>query len=192
MDGTVRAISEFIPAAHVKGRDMIRVREETPADYDQIRQVNDLAFECPDEGKIVDQIRASQEEIISLVALVDEKVVGHILFSPAVINRNQKPITGMGLAPMAVLPEYQNKGIGTTLVKEGLQKLRESNCPFVIVVGHAEYYPRFGFERASKHGLQCQYDGTPDEAFMVIIMDQAVMKHAKGVAEYMKEFDAAM
>jgi putative acetyltransferase len=171
---------------------MIRVREENPEDHDQIRYVNDLAFKCPDEGRIVDQIRAKQKEIISLVALIDEKIVGHILFSPVVINCDQKSIKGMGLAPMAVLPEYQKQGIGTTMVKEGLRKLQERKYPFVIVVGHAEYYPRFGFERASKYGLKCQWESVPDEAFMVMIMNQSVMKDAKGVAKYMKEFDAAM
>ena len=135
---------------------MIRIRDEIPGDYGQVRRVNDLAFECPDEGRIVDQIRTKQEEIISLVALIDEKIVGHILFSPVMMECDQKTIKGMGLAPMAVLPEYQKKGVGTTLVQEGLRRLRERRYPFVIVVGHADYYPRFGFERASKYGLECQ------------------------------------
>ncbi len=171
---------------------MIRARAETPDDYVQIRQVNDLAFGCPDEGGIVEQIRAQGTDIISLVAIVDEKIVGHILFSPVVLESGEKSIEGMGLAPMAVLPEYQRKGIGSTLVERGLRKLRERKCPFVIVVGHIEYYPRFGFEPASKFGLECQWDNVPDEAFMAIVMDESVMKDAKGVARYMDEFDAAM
>lgn len=168
------------------------VRRETRADHDQIRQVNDLAFGCPDEGTIVEQVRAKEQNIISLVAEVEGRVVGHILFSPVVIEREENPIEGMGLAPMAVLPDYQNKGIGSQLVEEGLRQLRETGCPFVIVVGHVEFYPRFGFEPASKHKLQCQWDGVPDEAYMAIIMDGEVMADVEGVAKYMKEFDAAM
>jgi len=176
----------------LKGQIMIRIREEMPDDYGQIRHVNDQAFKCPDEGRIVDQIRAKEKEIISLVAQIEEKVVGHILYSPVWIDCDQTPIKGMGLAPMAVLPEYQNKGIGSMLVKEGLRRLQEREYPFVIVVGHPEYYPRFGFERASKYKLKCQWDGVPGEAFMAIIMNRSVMKDVKGIAKYMEEFDAAM
>jgi putative acetyltransferase len=91
-----------------------------------------------------------------------------------------------------VIPERQQEGIGSQLVRRGIDMLRQHGCPFVIVVGHPEYYPRFGFERASKYGLSCQWEGVPDEAFMVLILDPAAMRDIRGVARYRDEFDAAM
>lgn len=98
----------------------------------------------------------------------------------------------MGLAPMAVKPDRQKQGIGSSLVERGLEILREQGCPFVIVLGHPEYYPRFGFERASKYGLLSQWEGVPDEAFMVIVLDQTALESVSGVAKYRAEFDEAM
>jgi len=93
---------------------------------------------------------------------------------------------------MAVLPERQRQGIGSLLVQAGIDAMRERGCQFVIVVGHAEYYPRFGFVPASKHGLSCQWEGVPDEAFMVLILDESAMVGVSGTAAYREEFDQAM
>ena len=98
----------------------------------------------------------------------------------------------MGLAPMALLPECQNQGIGTQLVNEGLGILKRTECPFVIVLGHKNYYPRLGFKRASKYGLKSQWEGVPDEAFMVLILNESTMKDVSGVVRYRDEFDEAM
>jgi putative acetyltransferase len=98
----------------------------------------------------------------------------------------------MGLAPLAVLPDYQGQGIGSGLVEHGLAVLRERGCPFVVVLGHPDYYPRFGFKRASAHGLASQWDGVPDEVFMVLVLDADAMAGAGGVARYRHEFDEAM
>ena len=84
---------------------------------------------------------------------------------------------------MSVLPEYQRQGIGSELVRTGITELKNGRCPFVIVLGHAEYYPRFGFERASAHGISSEWE-VPDEAFMVLMLDEAVMRDASGVARY--------
>jgi len=97
----------------------------------------------------------------------------------------------MGLAPMAIAPERQRQGIGSRLIEAGLKVLRQQACPFVIVLGHPEYYPRFGFVPASGHGLACQWEGVPDEAFMVLILDKAFMAGVSGVARYRDEFDEA-
>ena len=171
---------------------MTAIRAEAPADVEQIRKVNELAFGQPEEAGIVDQLRQGCDELLSLVALRDEQVVGHILFSPATIEATQGTIAGVGLAPMAVLPECQRQGIGSKLVEAGLSILRERACPFVIVLGHAEYYPRFGFEPASRFSVTCQWPGVPDEAFMLLVLDVPGMHGAAGVARYRAEFDAAM
>ncbi len=98
----------------------------------------------------------------------------------------------MGLAPVAVVPDRQREGIGSQLVRHGLDHLRDAGCPFVIVLGHPEYYPRFGLERASAHGLRSQWEGIPDEAFMVVVFEAGAMPEGGGVARYRKEFDEAM
>jgi putative acetyltransferase len=93
---------------------------------------------------------------------------------------------------MAVLPAHQNRGIGSMLVREGLKQLVAQGCPFVIVLGHPEYYPRFGFEPASKHGIRCQWEGVPDAAFMVLFLQEDPPIETTGTARYRAEFDAAM
>ena len=98
----------------------------------------------------------------------------------------------MGLAPMAVAPEHQRQGVGSALVERGLALLRERGCPFVIVLGHPTYYPRFGFVPASRSGLTCQWDGIPDDVFMAQILDAERMHGVAGAARYRDEFDDAM
>jgi putative acetyltransferase len=120
---------------------------------------------------------------------VDDAVVGHILFTPVVVESAGRRVVGMGLAPMAVLPDRQRQGVGSQLVRRGLDILRERGCPFVVVVGHPEYYPRFGFEPASTHGLTSQWKGVPDAAFMVVILDVHAMAGVSGVARYREEFN---
>jgi putative acetyltransferase len=170
---------------------MLLIRDETPRDVGQVRMINIAAFDRPDEADLVDALRANCPEIVSLVAELDGRVVGHILFSPVTLPSGERTIRGMGLAPMAVLPEHQRDGIGARLVEESLAHLEQSSCPFVIVLGHPGYYPRFGFERASVHGIACQWE-VPDEAFMVRILDPAAMAGAAGIARYRPEFDAVV
>lgn len=99
----------------------------------------------------------------------------------------------MGLAPMGVPPARQREGIGSRLVEYGLKILKERGCPFVIVLGHPEYYPRFGCELASKHSLKSPWgEAVPADAFMVLIMDEIAMKGVSGVARYRDEFNEAM
>lgn len=171
---------------------MITIQQERPEDIVMVRAVNEAAFGRPAEAEVVDLIRAACPDAVSLVAVDDGQVVGHVLFSPAVVSGDGEAVQGMGLAPMAVLPQRQRQGIGSMLVRAGLEAMRERNCPFVIVLGHPEYYPRFGFVTASRHGLVPQWDGVPDEAFMVLILDDGRMAGVFGVARYRDEFDQAM
>src|SRR5262245_51676333 len=130
----------------------IGIREERPADEAEVRDVNARAFGQELEGRIVDALRANQATLLSLVAIQQTRVVGHILYSPATIG----DVSGAGLAPMAVLPEFQRQGIGSALVEAGNRTLKDAGCPFIIVLGHAEFYPRFGFTPASTRGVTCE------------------------------------
>lgn len=166
---------------------MIEIREERPEDVAAVRAVNTEAFGQPDEAALVDELRANCDDVVSLVAVDGDEVVGHILFTPATIGDAH----GMGLAPMAVHPGRQRDGIGSKLVRAGLVQLAERRCPFVIVLGHAEYYPRFGFERASAHGVRCEWD-VPDDVFMILVLDVDAMSGVSGLARYRPEFSEAM
>jgi len=171
---------------------MICVREEGPDDIEAIRRLNEKAFGQLAEANIVERLRENCPNLLSLVAIQADQIVGHLLFSPVSIEGDGKTMQGMGLAPMAVLPEYQRRGIGSLLVQEGLEILNNRSCPFVMVLGHPEYYPRFGFERASLCGIRSQWEGVPDDAFMIRILDQEAMVGASGMARYLREFDEAI
>jgi putative acetyltransferase len=167
---------------------VITIRPERPEDASQVRLINELAFGQPVEADLVEKLRHACTDALSLVA-EDDAIVGHVLFTPVVIETAGRRVLGMGLAPMAVLPERQRQGIGSQLVRRGLDILAERGCPFVVVVGHPEYYPRFGFEPCSLHGLASQWEGVPDAAFMVLILDVNAMAGVRGVAKYRDEFN---
>src|SRR5262245_66383487 len=120
-------------------------RHETPADHEAVRHVNRLAFGRDDEAGIVDALRTGGYSRMSLVAEGGGRVVGHILFSDLPILTDGGIVPALSLAPMAVLPEYQKLGIGSTLVQEGLEVCRGAGYRIVVVLGHPHFYPRFGF-----------------------------------------------
>jgi putative acetyltransferase len=167
---------------------VMTIRPERSQDAFRVRHVNEQAFGQPLEADLVEKLRQRCIDSLSLVA-EDDAVVGHILFTPVVVESARRRVLGMGLAPMAVLPDRQRQGIGSQLVRRGLDILRERGCPFVVVVGHPEYYPRFGFEPASAHGLASQWEGVPDAAFMVLVLDVDAMAGVSGVAKYREEFN---
>jgi putative acetyltransferase len=169
---------------------MAEVREEEPRDQEGVRKVNLAAFSNGPEAAVVDRLRAACDDYLGFVAVEDGAVVGHILFTPATLDGCDA--VGMGLAPMAVLPERQRMGVGSQLVRHGLEHVRRSGRPFVIVLGHPDYYPQFGFELASKYRLVSQWEGVPDEAFMVIVFDKGALPEEGGTARYRDEFDEAM
>jgi putative acetyltransferase len=168
-----------------RGQIVIDVREERQADHQAIRDVNTRAFGQDQEADIVDALRAHGARSLSLVATVGERIVGHIMYSPVHIGR----LEGVGLGPMAVVPEYQRRGIGSRLVETGNQHFKHAGCPFVVVLGHADFYPRFGFRPARPLGITCEWV-VPDEVFQILVLDSASMQGVSGLAKYRPEFQA--
>ena len=168
---------------------MIIIREESLEDIAAIRQVNEQAFNQPDEAALVDLLRAHGKVSFSLVAVDDDRILGHILFSPVTIEQTAKTVSAIGLAPMAVLPEFQNQGIGSLLVRRGLEECRKAGHDCVVVLGHPEYYPRFGFVPASKYGIKSEFD-VRDEVFMVLELYEGALSGCKGTVKYQPEFNA--
>jgi putative acetyltransferase len=165
----------------------MNVRAERPEDIEAIRALNLAAFGATREGALVDTLRGNGEISLSLVATAGERVAGHILYSPVTISCSGKELAGAGLGPMAVLPEHQRKGIGTELIRAGNEELKIRGCPFIVVLGHPEYYPRFGFRPAAARGIRCQWS-VLDDAFMVLFLDESAMKGVSGLAKYRPEF----
>ena len=163
---------------------LLEVREECANDIAAIRDLNKRAFGQDQEGNIVDALRSNGAALLSLVATLDGRVVGHIMYSPISVGAQ---VTGAALGPMAVLPEHQRQGIGSKLIETGNRRLRDAGCPFIIVLGHADFYPRFGFGPASIHGIKCEWE-VPDEVFMLLVLDQAKMGAVSGLAKYRHEF----
>lgn len=144
----------------------LKIFPEIPSDYIAIAQVHTLAFGQDNEAKLVDRIRDSDRYIrdLSLVAQINDLVVGHILFSQVdLVGANCSSV--LALAPLAVLPAWQNQGIGSALVSESLKIAEGRSEAFVIVLGHPAFYPKFGFKPASFYGIECSFS-VPDEAFM--------------------------
>jgi putative acetyltransferase len=165
------------------------IREENPQDASAVRELNRLAFGGDDEALLVDALRAAGAVTLSLVACVEGAIVGHILFSPVVIDTDHDRTPAVGLGPMCVLATHQRQGIGSALVRAGLAELRARRHGVVVVVGHSAYYPRFGFERGSRHGLAWEVP-CPDEAFMVHELEPGALKRLRGVVRYRPEFGA--
>lgn len=164
---------------------MVTIRDEVATDVDAIRRINDLAFGQDAEGQLVEALRARGAVLVSLVAESEGEAVGHILFSAATIAG----IEGAALAPMAVAPTCQRQGIGSALVRAGLERLRARAAPFVVVLGHPGFYPRFGFTPAQVLGITCDWD-VPPEVFMIAVFDPALAPRLHGRAVYQPEFSA--
>ncbi|MCO6511358.1 MAG: N-acetyltransferase [Aridibacter famidurans] len=160
----------------------MKIRPETENDIAAIQAVNVAAFENDAEARIVDELRKHADPFVSLVAERDGDVVGHIAFSP--VTHSEKPeLNILGLGPMAVVPELQKTGIGTFLVAKGLEECRSLGAGALVVLGHPEYYPRFGFVPASRFGIRSEYD-VPDEVFMAMELQDGCLADAAGLVKY--------
>ena len=166
---------------------MLSIRRETPEDIAAIRDVNEKAFQGKEEADIVDALRNHNAVTLSMVADLDGSVVGHILFSPVTVESESGSFDAIALGPMSVLPQLQWKGIGSRLVHNGLEECRRLGHEIVVVLGHANYYPRFGFAPAKAKGIECEFE-VPDEAWMVAELKEGALGGRKGTVKYRPEF----
>lgn len=165
---------------------MLLIRREKQSDILSIRKVNESVFNVPIEAHLVDLLREANKATISLVAMFNDRLVGPILFSPIKIELNPRNMRGLGLAPLAVLPEYQERGISSRLVTKGLEECRYEGYDLVVVLGHESYFTRFGFKRASLYDLSNEYN--IDENFMALELKQGTLSAVSGLVKFQPEF----
>ena len=166
---------------------MLEIRRETSEDLASVHKVNAEAFGREAEAVLVDKMREHGVLTLSLVAVNDDSIVGHIAFSPVEITSEKTSLNGLTIAPVAVLPSYQNRVIGSILVRAGLDECRNQGHEIVFLVGHPEYYPRFGFVPARAKGFECEYEA-PDEAWMVIELKEGALAGKQGKVTFQPEF----
>ena len=170
------------------------IRQEKETDYNEVFSLTELAFrslEISDhtEQFLVERLRKSDAFIpeLSLVAEMDNKIVGYILLTKLIIRTDNAEIPSLSLAPISVHPDFQRKGIGGMLINKVHFIARELGFQSVILVGHPDYYPRFGYRKASEFGVSFPFDA-PDDACMAMELSENALKNANGVVEYPKEF----
>jgi putative acetyltransferase len=157
------------------------IREEQPGDWQQIRKVNEAAFERSDEADLIDRLRQEGVVLLSLVTELDSQIVGHIMFSRMTVETARGPVAAVSLAPMAVLPDRQGHQVGSQLVHRGLAALRDRGEQIVIVLGHKQYYPRFGFSPEKARRLVSPF---PPEAFMALELSEGALAGLDGTVKY--------
>ena len=170
--------------------EQVTIRGETPGDYEPIAVVNRRAFGQENEGLLIAKLRGSDgfDPSLSLVGEIAGDVVGHVLFSPIHIETERGDVPALALAPMAVLPNFQKRGIGSQLVRTGLDISRQAGHAIIVVLGHPDYYPRFGFQQASQFGVRSPFD-VPDDVFMVQGLIPGALDAVMGVVRYPGAFD---
>jgi len=165
------------------------IRAEEEEDRAGVRAVNRAAFDTESEADLVDVLRQRARPVVSLVAEEDGAIVGHIMFSPVSLP-GYPELKIMGLAPMAVLPKFQRKGIGSALVRAGLEECLLVGCGAVVVLGHSGYYPRFGFSPSARFSIGCEYD-VPEDVFMVLELQPGCLRGVSGKIRYHPAFSGA-
>ncbi len=163
------------------------IRPETGRDIESVRRVNRRAFETGAEAELVDLLRARGKLLVSLIAEWDGRIVGAVAFSRVTLAGPPGP-AGVGLGPLAVEPSFQRKGFGSMLVRAGLEKCCADGFGYSVVLGHPDYYPRFGFISAGRFGLQCVWK-VPEGAFMALELAPGALAGISGLVKYEPEFD---
>ena len=170
---------------------MLTIRPETPEDETPIHYVNQEAFGRNQEDDLINKLRKRGVLTVSLVAVQKTAIVGHIAFSPVEITSEKSSFEALTLAPVAILPAHQNKGIGSQLVIAGLDECRRLGHEIIVLAGHPNYYPRFGFVRGSTKGIECEFR-VPDEAWMIAELKQGALAGRRGKVRFQPEFREAM
>ncbi len=160
-------------------------RDEQPRDRQQVRKVNEAAFGRSDEADLIDRLQLEGAVLLSVVAELDGQIIGHILFSRMTVETGQGPVAAVSLAPMAVLPGHQGRQVGSQLVRHGLAQLRGRGERIVIVLGHKQYYPRFGFSSEKARHLASPF---PPEAFMALELSDGALAGIHGAVRYPSAF----
>lgn len=168
---------------------MLEIRQEHKNDYKEVYNIVKTAFKTAEqsdgnEQNLVEALRNSDKFIpeLSLVAIKDNKIVGHILFTKLEIDENVE----LALAPLAVLPKYQRQGIGKSLIEEGHRIARKLGYHYSVVLGSEKYYPKFGYVPAIQYGIKPPFE-VPSENFMAIKLNDTNME-IKGIVKYAREF----
>jgi putative acetyltransferase len=181
----------LLPKSCKRRKTLLTIRPEIPEDLASIYYVNQKAFGRSQEADLVDKLRKRGVLTISLVAVQETVIVGHIAFSPVEIASQKSSFGALTLAPIAVLPTHQNKGIGSQLVIAGLEECRRLGHEIVVLAGHPNYYPRFGFVPAYPKGVECEFE-VPDEAWMIRELKEGALAGRRGKVRFQPEFRDAM
>jgi putative acetyltransferase len=163
----------------------MEIRGRWPADDAAIRRLNDDAFGGNYESRLIEDLRAAGLDAIELVAVENDDLVGHILFSALATTVDRQPVPTLALAPMVVRPDRQRRGIGRALVRAGLDLARHRGWQAVLVLGHKAYYPRFGFSAALARPLRAPFSG---EAFMALELAPGALQGEQGRVTYPPAF----
>lgn len=178
---------------HVPSQELpVTIRPESPGDAIAVATLVEQSFQGTKEVDLVEGLRQNGAVVLSLVAVVDKRVVGHILFSPVTVASVPNDRTIVSLAPLAVSPEYQRRGIGSRLSQESIAVCRQSGMTAMVVVGHPEYYPRFGFVQAATYGLECPYINADHPAWMALELVPGGLDGKHGMVTFDPAFDSAV
>ena len=187
-DLTLASLSDLaLPGMLDRFGDSLVLRPETPDDIPGIRLLEEAAFSHHDEANLVDLARMRGRSALSMVALHAGGVIGHALFTSVTFDNSHDPSTGLGHGPRAVLPEFQRTGIGSRLLRAGLEHVRRLGCGFVVLLGDPAFYSRFGFQPARTFGLLSDYgDG---EEFQALELRPAALTGMHGRIKFIPEFE---
>ena len=165
---------------------MVHIRPEQPGDEQAIHAVNAAAFPEESEARLVDALRDAGNLTVSMVAVEDDRIVGHVAFSPVT---TESGVLGMGLAPVAVLESHRRRGIAASLINAGLEACKSMDAGWMVVLGDPAYYSRFGFITASEFGLRDEYGG--EDAFQAMELREGAMPRNAGLVKYAPQFSMA-